>query len=239
MKILIVLFCMIPCVLSAAAENIKYVQAMGGLNIRSKADPSAAVLATVPYAGSVALLEITGPAFTSGGVDGRWVRVRYGKTEGFAFDGFLSAFPAPSLTDSDLSLEKYARTYLVKSGSQIDPLFIPGVIFSNSRTEVSYSSYLQVPVKRPAEAFFLARNIAAAMNWWFSARDEYPLKSRTYKEMTSGEDENYELTVEVTVKKSNGTVKEILIRKESDGYIRILAVRMKEDGAVIEMTSLD
>lgn len=79
-----------------------YVWASKGLNMREKPDAKAMKTGTIPYGSKVIVqsnigLKIPFEVEEIKGfvVKGYWLLVKYGNTEGFVFDGFLSRLPAP------------------------------------------------------------------------------------------------------------------------------------------------
>jgi hypothetical protein len=81
------------------------VWATSGLNMRDKPDAKATKIATIPYGAKVVVQPNIGvkipfevEEFKGFTVKGYWILVKYGNTEGFVFDGFLSQLPAPDPT---------------------------------------------------------------------------------------------------------------------------------------------
>jgi hypothetical protein len=73
----------------------RVVYANGGLLVRADASTDAPVVGKVPQGET---LEVTGAPrgrMQAEGIDGRWVPVRQGTLEGYAFDGFLGKLPLP------------------------------------------------------------------------------------------------------------------------------------------------
>lgn len=218
-----------------------YVHALSGLNLRKGPDSSAEKIMTISYAEKVAVTKVTEKRFISGAVEGYWVEVSYNGKKGYLFDGFLSVLPAPKEGEA-FFLEKYTETYLSLSAAKKNGLskfkLVPRI--SKDSSEISSTTTLALKNIRFAEAFHLARNIAAANDWWFSSKDGFPEKSTNYKEEFKQKDgQNFKLDVEVSVKKENGTISSIYIRKDWDGYVRFLEVEKKNDAVEISFTVLD
>jgi Bacterial SH3 domain len=102
------------------------VWAQSGLNMRDKPDAKAPKLTTIPYGAKVIVQPNIGvkipfevEEFKGFIVKGYWLLVKYGNTEGFVFDGFLSRLPAPAKNDT-LSLEGYLDKQIGKIGGQFD-----------------------------------------------------------------------------------------------------------------------
>ena len=102
------------------------VWAASGLNMRDKPEAKATKIATIPYGAKVSVQPNIGlkipfevEEFKGFIVKGYWLLVKYGNTEGFVFDGFLSRLPAPSLTDNG-RLEEYLNIKIGKIGKKYD-----------------------------------------------------------------------------------------------------------------------
>ena len=93
------------------------------LNLREKPESKSPVIEVIPYGAKVAVMERTSVPFTSEGIYGFWVRVKYGKNTGYIFDGYLSVLPAPP--ENCKSLEDYADRKFGKSGNKIEKKITP------------------------------------------------------------------------------------------------------------------
>ena len=96
--------------------------ASSGLNMRDKPDAKEAKVSTIPYGAKVFVQPNIGlkipfevEEFKGFMVKGYWLLVKYGNTEGFVFDGFLSRLPAPIKNDST-TLEDYFDNQIGKVG---------------------------------------------------------------------------------------------------------------------------
>ena len=105
------------------------VWAASGLNMRDKPDAKAAKVATIPYGTKVTVQVNIGikisfevEEFKGFIVKGYWLLVKYGNTEGFVFDGFLSRLPAPNLTEKE-GLENYLDKKIGKIGKKFEVRF--------------------------------------------------------------------------------------------------------------------
>ena len=104
------------------------VWAASGLNMRDKPEAKSTKVATIPYGARVTVQPNIGikipfevEEFKGFTVKGYWLLVKYGNTEGFVFDGFLSRLPAPNKADTldiegylDKKIEKIGKRYEVK-----------------------------------------------------------------------------------------------------------------------------
>ena len=113
------------------------VWAASGLNMRDKPDAKAAKVATIPYGAKVSVQPNIGikipfeiEEFKGFTVKGYWLLVKYGNTEGFVFDGFLSRLPAPNLTNIE-GLEAYLNNRIGKVGKKFDIM-----VYKNNTAEV-------------------------------------------------------------------------------------------------------
>ncbi len=102
------------------------VWAQSGLNMRDKPDAKATKITTIPYGAKVVVQPNIGvkipfevEEFKGFIVKGYWLLVKYGDTEGFVFDGFLSRLPAPINTDKS-DIETYFDSKLKKIGKKYD-----------------------------------------------------------------------------------------------------------------------
>jgi Bacterial SH3 domain len=105
------------------------VWAASGLNMRDKPDAKSAKIATIPYGVKVTVQPNIGikipfevEEFKGFTVKGYWLLVKYGDTEGFVFDGFLSKLPAPIKNDST-TLEDYFDNQIGKLGGKYEVRF--------------------------------------------------------------------------------------------------------------------
>lgn len=105
------------------------VWAASGLNMRDKPDAKAAKVATIPYGAKVSVQPNIGvkipfeiEEFKGFTVKGYWLLVKYGDTEGFVFDGFLSRLPAPNLNDKE-GMEAYFDKKIGKIGEKFEVRF--------------------------------------------------------------------------------------------------------------------
>ena len=99
------------------------VWAVSGLNMRDKPDAKATKVSTIPYGAKVVVQPNIGlkipfevEEFKGFIVKGYWLLVKYGNTEGFVFDGFLSRLPAPIVGKDTLGLVGYFEKKLGKIG---------------------------------------------------------------------------------------------------------------------------
>ena len=101
------------------------VWASSGLNMRDKPDAKAAKVSTIPYGAKVVVQPNIGlkipfevEEFKGFTVKGYWLLVKYGNTEGFVFDGFLSRLPAPK--KEKLNFEAYFNDNFKKVDSHFN-----------------------------------------------------------------------------------------------------------------------
>ena len=115
------------------------VWAASGLNMRDKPDAKGQKLATIPYGAKVLVQTNIGvkvpfeiEEFKGFTVKGYWLLVKYGNTEGFVFDGFLSRLPIPKNTKSTKpdepsgiadylkTLKKVGKVYDIEKCKELD-----------------------------------------------------------------------------------------------------------------------
>lgn len=103
------------------------VWAASGLNMRDKPDAKAAKVSTIPYGAKVFVQPNIGlkipfevEEFKGFMVKGYWLLVKYGNTEGFVFDGFLSRLPAPKPREQDIGIEIYLDTQIGRVGNEYE-----------------------------------------------------------------------------------------------------------------------
>jgi hypothetical protein len=103
------------------------VWATSGLNMRDKPDAQSAKIAAIPYGAKVVVQPNIGvkipfevEEFKGFTVKGYWLLVKYGNTEGFVFDVFLSRLPAPIPTEQDLAIETYLHQQVGEVGQKYD-----------------------------------------------------------------------------------------------------------------------
>ena len=102
-----------------------YVWAQSGLNMREKSDAKASKVAAIPYGAKVFVSTNIGvkipfevEEFKGFTVKGYWLLVKYGNTEGYVFDGFLSRLPAPKYEKG--GIEDYFKAHFKKIGERYD-----------------------------------------------------------------------------------------------------------------------
>lgn len=152
------------------------VLSFSGLNIRQTPDTKAAVLATVPYAASVAVAEDKGlpKAFSAEGINGFWIFVSYGGKKGYAFDGFLTRMSVPPMGNSqmkDYVDKKFTKVGAVKKETKTDPenaerklkvetqALNNGAVWVVESNDFSESNILKIKNITLEEGFLLARAI--------------------------------------------------------------------------------
>ena len=134
MKFLNLLFILITINLNAQQSRFKEgetvnVWAASGSNMRDKPDAKATKLATIPNGAKVTVQANIGlkipfevEEFKGFVVKGYWLLVKYGNTEGFVFDGFLSRLPAVTKNDT-LGIEEYFDKNIGKIGGKYEVRF--------------------------------------------------------------------------------------------------------------------
>ena len=102
------------------------VWATSGLNMRDKPDAKATKIVSIPYGAKVVVQPNIGvkipfevEEFKGFTVKGYWLLVKYGDTEGFVFDGFLSRLPAPIAPKQDSAID-YLHQLIGKIGEKYD-----------------------------------------------------------------------------------------------------------------------
>ncbi len=83
-------------------ERVKtsHVLAPSGLKLRNKLNKYSKTIAVVPYGAEVTILQVSSDSYGIDWVNGNWTLVQFDTLQGYIFDGYLSTFPAPELTDS-------------------------------------------------------------------------------------------------------------------------------------------
>jgi hypothetical protein len=75
----------------------KTVTAKAGLNVRDRADASGKKTGLVPFGETVEITETSPDEVTVAGKTGRWVKIKWKKLNGWAFDAFLGETGSPLL----------------------------------------------------------------------------------------------------------------------------------------------
>lgn len=83
----------------------KTVTAKAGLNVRDKPDTNGKKLGLVPYGEEVEIVETGTDEVTIGDKTGHWVKVKWKKLNGWAFDAFLGENPATTLMERFRAIE--------------------------------------------------------------------------------------------------------------------------------------
>jgi len=87
------------------------------LSLRNKPSLKSKRLNVIKYSSYVFAAKTQGipKKLTVTGIRGQWLKVRFNNQIGYVFDGFISTYPAPSL--SSKSLKKYVNRYFRKIGN--------------------------------------------------------------------------------------------------------------------------
>ncbi len=89
------------------SPGIYFILAPSGLNLRATSSPGSQKLLTIPYGAKVEL--VASAASSDMMVDnfpGGMAKVKYGRQEGYVFDGYISRFPAP---EQQQDVKKYVE----------------------------------------------------------------------------------------------------------------------------------
>jgi Bacterial SH3 domain len=157
------------------------VWATSGLNMRDKPDAKSAKIAVIPYGAKVIVQPNMGvkipfeiEEFKDFTVKGYWLLVKYGNTEGFVFDGFLSLLPMPTKKKEYGDIGEYlAKLKKVGGKTQIKKCQEPdfkndtceftqkyelGIIYTNiAHIEVGDSFLFKIPNGSLFEAYMLVK----------------------------------------------------------------------------------
>ncbi|MBL8021173.1 MAG: SH3 domain-containing protein [Leptospirales bacterium] len=79
-------------------QNIRYVIAPSGLNLRAQASPASPAVKLLRVGAEVTVVEEQKEESSWQGLTGRWTKVRFEQTEGWAFGAFLSKQKPPRAT---------------------------------------------------------------------------------------------------------------------------------------------
>ncbi|MEJ2664677.1 MAG: SH3 domain-containing protein [Spirochaetia bacterium] len=143
-----------------AQDTIAYTSATSGLKMRSGATLSSKVVAVIPYQAQVEVLEIlknAGPLNIQGRV-GYWCKIKWKKTTGYVFGGFLELAPGIELLrelprswtkiklpvpgDDDICITEYDDNYTERMSIFVDMEYnysydaLPNNIMSNDKPPV-------------------------------------------------------------------------------------------------------
>lgn len=86
------------CSRPAPDQDIRYVIAPAGLNLRAQANASSPAVALLRPGSQVTVIEEQKEESAWQGLTGRWTKVRFEQTEGWAFGAFLSKQKPPTVT---------------------------------------------------------------------------------------------------------------------------------------------
>jgi hypothetical protein len=185
-QFLIVLFLAQIIGLAAQTSRFKegetlYVWASSGLNMRDKPDAKATKITSIPFGTKVIVQPNIGikipfevEEFKGFTVKGYWLLVKYGTTEGWIFDGFLSRLPMPTKKKEYGDINEYlAELKKVGGKSQIKKCEEPdwkndtceftqkyelGIIYTDiTHPEVGGSFLLRIPDGSIFEAYALIK----------------------------------------------------------------------------------
>lgn len=122
----------------AAFADTAVVKSPAGLRIRSGPFLEAEKLGVIPHGTAVTVMEVKEPEITVAGVRGRWTKVRWEKTDGWVFGGFLGK---PSASEKGVRLPAgFHRKWvglIEKNGKMVVPVWCfaetPYIAFRNEK----------------------------------------------------------------------------------------------------------
>ncbi len=98
-KVLLILaFMLTTCSKPAPVQDVRYVIAPSGLNLRAQASPSSPAVQLLRAGAEVIVVEEQKEESSWQGLSGKWTKVRFEQTEGWAFGAFLSKQKPPRVT---------------------------------------------------------------------------------------------------------------------------------------------
>ena len=125
--ILLTISIFISCNGCSKAQETKFVDAAGGLRMRSSPDLNGEIVAAVPNNSEVTIIEEKSEVLTIADATGKWTKIRFENSEGWVFGGFLLSKPL-SKTASRLSENCLPE---LKSGNSITFDYYDGLINHN------------------------------------------------------------------------------------------------------------
>lgn len=89
-KGLLLALALLSCGKPGQTDELRYIIAPSGLNLRAQASPTSAAVKLLPYGTEVAIMSEQSETSNWQGVDGRWTKVKSSGVEGWAFGAFLA-----------------------------------------------------------------------------------------------------------------------------------------------------
>jgi len=173
--------------LFSSAFSQFYVAARSGLNVREYGDPTARVLATIPYGTAVTdMSDDYYGSYTSEGIHGSWRKITYNGQTGYVFTGFLLPYPAPTESTLDDYISRIVR---IKAGpleyspdptqdmvnSHTHTIYTDGVYKHEYIGYEYHSTTIGIPNISMEQAFILCR-LLPDFRKFIGEKDAYPLR---------------------------------------------------------------
>ncbi|MDW3646082.1 MAG: SH3 domain-containing protein [Bacteroidia bacterium] len=193
-----------------------YVFAPNGLNMREGPEVSHNKLTKIPYGAKVELISPPGKKeLVVDGLKGGMAKVSYGGFTGYAFDGYMSKYQAPSL---NMEIRKY-----------VDELRKDGHVVYYEKTERDYDGYFQYEESillfdySWQEGFLVAKQLCRIPQKLYFP----PASDKDEEKFENPEKAEYAWSDELSVKREKGKITEIsyYYRGEGGGH----SVTIKED----------
>ena len=86
-------------------EELRFVDAQGGLRMRKQPSTDAPVVTLIPNRAEVSVLQKDGPHATIAGNSGQWLNIRYQSQVGWVFDAYLAHSKPPEPVTADSCIE--------------------------------------------------------------------------------------------------------------------------------------
>lgn len=97
-SLLILALILATCSKPAPVQDVRYIIAPSGLNLRAQASPSSSAVQLLRAGTEVIVVEEQKEEASWQGLTGKWTKVRFEQTEGWAFGAFLSKQKPPRVT---------------------------------------------------------------------------------------------------------------------------------------------
>jgi len=203
-KILVCLMALLSITL-AAQDNIQYVAAKAGLNIRETPDINAKVLDKIPYAAKISLPDTTQEAkkIVTEGMTGYWKKITYNNKTGYIIDSYLLPFAPPkaglkTLKDYLAQLaDPFGSELVTKGGNEEVGYELHKRLYKNGAEFHEFKGYEYgsvtyfLPGLTMQQGFLLLRMIPEFADA-VSEKDLFPTSSKTFKRG----DTEYRVTIE-------------------------------------------
>lgn len=194
MKKIFVFAAILLSLIVAAQDNIQYVAAKAGLNIREKPDINAKVLDKIPYAAKISLPESgeESKKVITEGMTGYWKKITYNNKTGYIIDTYLFPFAPPKAGTKTIKeylsqlADPFGSELINKGGNEEVGYELRKQLYKNGGESHVFQGYEYgsvtyfIPDLTTQQGFLLLRMIPEFAEV-IGEKDVFPTNSKTFK----------------------------------------------------------